>query len=144
MVSALLFLTKQEQDMISTIDSLFGVHEKGLIFRSKRAEVLASNMANADTPGYKARDFDFKSVLNQLDGSQTSLRRTNANHVGFDKSPATINLSYRIPNSASLDGNTVDVNAEQARYAQNALDYQTSVRFLNGKISSYLSALRGE
>ena len=108
--------------MISTIDSLFGVHEKGLIFRSKRAEVLASNMANADTPGYKARDFDFKSVLNQLDGSQTSLRRTNANHVGFDKSPATINLSYRIPNSASLDGNTVDVNAEQARYDQNALD----------------------
>lgn len=130
--------------MISTIDSLFGVHEKGLILRSKRAEVLASNMANADTPGYKARDFDFKSVLSQLGESSSSIKRTHTNHVGFNGTPASLDLAYRLPTSASLDGNTVDVNAEQARYAQNALDYQTSVRFLNGKISSYLSALRGE
>ncbi|MBQ0724264.1 MAG: flagellar basal body rod protein FlgB [Cycloclasticus sp.] len=130
--------------MISTIDSLFGVHEKGLIFRSKRAEVLASNMANADTPGYKARDFDFKSVLSQLGEPASSIKRTHANHVSFNHTPASLDLAYRLPTSASLDGNTVDVNAEQARYAQNALDYQTSVRFLNGKISSYLSALRGE
>jgi flagellar basal-body rod protein FlgB len=130
--------------MATTIDSLFGVHEQALIYRSKRAEVLASNMANADTPGYKARDFDFKAVLKNLDNPAGHIRQTNSKHIAFDKTPASLSLSYRVPLSASLDGNTVDTQVEQASYAQNALDYQTSVRFLNGKISSYLSALRGE
>ena len=130
--------------MATTIDSLFGVHEQALIFRSKRAEVLASNMANADTPGYKARDFDFKSVLNKLNTPAGQVKQTHHLHIAFDKTPATVALAYRTPMSASLDGNTVDTQVEQAKYAQNAMDYQTSLRFLNGKISGYLSALRGE
>ncbi|ORU94559.1 MAG: flagellar basal-body rod protein FlgB [Cycloclasticus sp. symbiont of Bathymodiolus heckerae] len=130
--------------MATTIDTLFGVHEQALIFRSKRAEVLASNMANADTPGYKARDFDFKSLLNNLSTSAGHVNQTHSRHISFDKTPASVALAYRIPISASLDGNTVDTQVEQASYAQNAMDYQTSLRFLNGKISGYLSALRGE
>jgi len=130
--------------MTTTIDSLFGVHEQALIYRSKRAEILASNMANADTPGYKARDFDFKSVLNKVNTPSAHINQTNSQHMGFDKTPATVSLAYRIPTSASLDGNTVDAKVEQAQYAENAMDYQTSLRFVNGKISSYLSALRGE
>jgi len=144
MVHALLFLRKQERHMATTIDSLFGVHEQALIYRSKRAEVLASNMANADTPGYRARDFDFKSILSNLNMSAGHVKQTHSQHIGFDKTPASVALSYRTPNSASLDGNTVDTQVEQAKYAQNAMDYQTSLRFLNGKISGYLSALRGE
>ena len=130
--------------MAISLDSIFGVHEAGLVFRSKRAEVLAANMANADTPGYKARDFDFKSVLQQMQSPSEGLTITRASHIGGGQTPASVDLAYRIPTSASLDGNTVDAQAEQARYAQNALDYQTSVRFINGKISSYLLALKGE
>lgn len=130
--------------MATTIDSLFGVHEQALTYRSKRAEVLASNMANADTPGYKARDFDFKSVLNKLNTPAARVNQTHNKHMGFDKTPAAVSLAYRIPSSASLDGNTVDAKIEQAQYAENAMDYQTSLRFVNGKISSYLSALKGE
>ena len=130
--------------MSFSIDSYFGVHDQALVYRSKRAEVLASNLANADTPGYKARDFDFKSILNQISGSPEQLQQTHSKHIGLDTTPATISLAYRIPSSSSLDGNTVDTQGEQARYAQNAVDYQTSVRFLTGKVSSYLSALRGE
>ena len=130
--------------MATTIDSLFGVHEQALTYRSKRAEVLASNMANADTPGYKARDFDFKSVLNTLSTPSAHVNQTHNKHMGFDKTPAAVSLAYRIPSSASLDGNTVDAKIEQAQYAENAMDYQTSLRFVNGKISSYLSALKGE
>ncbi|MBL4743368.1 MAG: flagellar basal body rod protein FlgB [Cycloclasticus sp.] len=130
--------------MATTIDSLFGVHEQALIYRSKRAEVLASNMANADTPGYKARDFDFKSILNNLNTPAGHINQTHSQHIAFDKTPGSVSLAYRNPISASLDGNTVDTQVEQAKYAQNAMDYQTSLRFLNGKISGYLSALRGE
>ena len=129
--------------MATAISTLFGIHEHALKYRAQRAEVLASNMANADTPGYKARDFDFKSVLKQMDTGAGQLVTTHTNHIAVNSSSA-VNLAYRIPTSASLDGNTVDVQAEQARYGKNALDYQTSIRFLNGKISGYLSALRGE
>tara|TARA_R110002095_G_scaffold119391_4_gene103953 strand:+ start:1169 stop:1561 length:393 start_codon:yes stop_codon:yes gene_type:complete len=130
--------------MATSIDSLFGVHEQGLIFRSKRAEVLASNMANSDTPGYKARDFDFKSILSNLNTPAEHIKQTHEQHIAFDKTPASVSLAYRIPTSASLDGNTVDMQVEQAKYAENAMDYQASLRFLNGKITGYLSALRGE
>jgi len=130
--------------MATTIDSLLGVHEQALIYRSKRAEVLASNMANADTPGYKARDFDFKSVLHNLNTPAGHVKQTNSKHIALDKTPASVSLAYRIPISASLDGNTVDTQVEQANYAQNAMDYQASLRFVNGKISGYLSALRGD
>jgi len=131
--------------MALSLNSIFGVHSSALIYQSKRAEVLASNMANADTPGYKARDFNFKAALSQLEGNNTSrLNVTHSNHIGSLSTPAALELAYRIPTSASLDGNTVDSQAEQARYAQNALNYQASVRFVNGKISSYLSALKGE
>ncbi|PCI19808.1 MAG: flagellar basal body rod protein FlgB [Piscirickettsiaceae bacterium] len=130
--------------MATTINTLFGIHEKALIYRSQRAEVLAANMANADTPGYKARDFDFKSVLRQMGASNSGLNVTNKKHIAINSSPSSVSLAYRIPTSASLDGNTVDAQSEQARYGQNALDYQTSIRFLNGKITGYLSALRGD
>ncbi|PCI66161.1 MAG: flagellar basal body rod protein FlgB [Piscirickettsiaceae bacterium] len=130
--------------MATAISTLFGIHEHALKYRAQRAEVLASNMANADTPGYKARDFDFKSVLKQMDTGAGQLVTTHTNHIAVNSSSSAVNLAYRIPTSASLDGNTVDVQAEQARYGKNALDYQTSIRFLNGKISGYLSAIRGD
>jgi len=73
--------------MATTINSLLGVHEQALIYRSKRAEVLASNMANADTPGYKARDFDFKAVLSRLNTPEAHVKTTHSKHLGFDKTP---------------------------------------------------------
>lgn len=130
--------------MPTSINNIFGIHEQALVVRAKRAEVLAANIANADTPGYKARDIEFKTVMQQVQQPAATLKVTHSQHIGNQTGGVHAALAYRIPSQPSLDGNTVEVQAEQARFAQNALDYQASVQFVNGKISSYLSALRGE
>lgn len=127
-----------------SIDNLFGIHEQALTVRAKRAELLAANIANADTPGYKARDIDFASVMRQVQQSAATLKVTQARHIPTTGGATGAAIAYRIPTHPSLDGNTVEVQSEQARFAQNAVDYQASLSFLNSKISSYISALRGE
>lgn len=133
--------------MSISFDTALGIHEKALGFRAQRAEVLANNIANADTPHYKARDLDFSAVLaaEQQKGQGFSLERTQARHLeasGFEI--ADPGLRYRIPSHPSLDQNTVDVQVEQASYAQNAIDFQASFTLLNSKFKGLIGALRGE
>jgi flagellar basal-body rod protein FlgB len=133
--------------MSISFDSALGIHEKALGFRAQRAEVLANNLANADTPNFKARDLDFAAVLaEQANKSQrASLNLTNARHIGAEGVSTTDSaVIYRNPLHASIDQNTVDAQLEQANYAKNAVDFQASFTLLNSKFKGLIGALRGE
>ncbi len=131
--------------MASRIDNAFGIHAKALETFGRRAEVLAGNMANADTPGYKARDVDFKSILGGVMKNELPLAKTAGGHLATsDRGLSNGELLYRVPLQPSADGNTVDTQTEQTQFAQNAIRYQASFTFLDGSIKSLLSAIRGE
>jgi flagellar basal-body rod protein FlgB len=126
-------------------DNLFGIHEDALVLRSRRNEVLASNLANADTPGYKARDFDFGAILSREMQPAVRLATTRAGHIGADNGlVASTQMGYRVPQQASLDGNTVEVEREQTEFMENTLRYQASLRFLEGKIQGLKLAIKGQ
>lgn len=132
-----------------TFNSALGIHESALGVREKRAEVLANNLANADTPNFKARDIDFAAVLKgQLSmepDKSTQLTRTDGEHrPGLAAIGEPSALLYRIPTQPSIDGNTVDEHVEQAEYAKNALDFQASFTMLNRQFKGLISALKGE
>jgi flagellar basal-body rod protein FlgB len=135
--------------MSISFDKALGIHEKALGFRAQRAEVLANNIANADTPHYKARDLDFAAVLaeqNEKQGGKTfGLSRTDSQHIAADgiqlADPA---LRFRTPFHPSIDQNSVDMQQEQANYAENAVQFQASFTFLNSKFKGLVGALRGE
>lgn len=126
-----------------------GIHENALSFRAQRAEVLANNIANADTPNYKARDLDFAAVLAEQSEKQSGkpfgLSRTDSQHIAADgiqlADPA---LRYRTPFHPSIDQNSVDMQQEQANYAENAVQFQASFTLLNSKFKGLIGALRGE
>ncbi len=126
----------------------FSIYDDALIVRGKRANVLASNIANADTPNYKARDIDFQSMLRQANNQQTSslsMVNTNLDHIKLNSgSNSSVLLKYCNPLHASLDGNTVDSHVEQSKFSQNAIQYQTSFTFLNSSVKGIIKALRGE
>ena len=130
--------------MAINFDKALGNHAQALVLREKRSEVLASNLANADTPGYQARDLDFKSVLKQTMPSRPVMERTHVGHLVPEQQLLGAQLMYRNPNQASLDGNTVESHVEQAKYAENAVQYQASLRFINGKLSDLMTAVRGQ
>ncbi len=132
--------------MSINFDAALGIHADALRVRSQRAELLASNMANADTPNYKARDIDFQSAMKMaVKGQSTGIETTHSNHInvsgGQFSSPA---MQYRATVQDSLDGNTVDEQIEQAQFMQNSVQYQASLNFLGGKFRGLLSAIRGE
>ncbi len=112
-------------------DTLFGVHGAALEVRAQRMGVLASNIANASTPGFKARDIDFRSALATAENSGGA--------GSLDGS-----LKYRVPLQTSMDGNTVELSSEQTAFAENAVQYQTTLSFLNGRIGQITRALKGE
>lgn len=129
------------------LDKAMGIHETALYVRAKRSAVLSSNLANSDTPDYKARDIDFKDVLRNAAGMQASgtMKMTNSKHIqpgGYDAK--TAELLYRHPLQPSVDNNTVDAQMEKAKFAENAMQYQTTLSFLTGKIKGLTKALRGE
>ena len=127
------------------LDDAFGIHEQALQLRARRAEILAANLANADTPGYKARDFDFKKVLQQEMVQPARMSVTNNRHIQMEGGVvAPAQVAYRVPLQASLDGNTVNPQQEYSAYSSNAIEYQASLQFLNSKIKSLMSALKGE
>ncbi|WP_298809802.1 flagellar basal body rod protein FlgB [uncultured Sphingomonas sp.] len=113
-------------------DSLFGVHGNALEVRAQRMGVLASNIANASTPGFKARDVDWKSAL------------ASASAGGNVDAGITAQTKYRVPSQPSMDGNTVELASEQTAFAENAVQYQTTLSFLNGRIGQITRALKGE
>ena len=126
------------------LDNVFGIHEEALKIRAKRAEVLASNLANADTPGYKARDFDFKAMLRKEAQPPVRLVTTHSAHISDDKGiVASTEMGYRIPQQASLDGNTVEVEREQSEFSENAMRYQASLRFLDSRVKGLKRAIKG-
>jgi flagellar basal-body rod protein FlgB len=110
--------------MASSIDSYLGIHARALALESRRTELLAANIANADTPNYKARDLDFKASLASAAGDAAPL--------------------YRVPTAPSLDGNTVDEQLEQAAFAENSVRYQATLTLLSGKLRALMTAITGQ
>lgn len=123
----------QSGDMALNFDSALGVHAQALQLRSQRTQMLAANLANASTPGYQARDMDFTAAME----SAAAGDRAWPLEWGADG-------LYRVPNHPAQDGNTVEVGVEQALFSQNASDFQTTLTFLNMKISGLQSAIKGE
>ena len=127
-------------------DNIFGIHEQALMLHGQRLGVLATNIANADTPGYKARDIDFSEVLSQTQGeTQLPLEVTHAAHINFSSGELPPGeLKYRNPYQASLDGNTVEMPVEQAAFSENNVRYQASLTFINLKIAEMQLAIAGQ
>ena len=120
------------------------LYENALRFRAHRNEVLASNIANADTPNYKARDLDFGAALKSARGEALDMTRTSELHrEAWGTSRSAGELMYRIPVQPTLDGNTVEADVEQAKFAENAVQYRASLAFLDGSIRTLKYAIKG-
>ena len=123
------------------LDTLFGIHADALKLKARRMEVLSTNIANADTPGYKAKDVDFQEVLSWKLGA--GLKATHAKHwraPGLSENGEV----FTIPYNPAVDGNTVEIGLEQAKFGEAATEYQATLDFLQGRISGYKRALKGE
>ena len=131
------------------LDTYLGVHAAALKLRSQRTEVLAANLANADTPNYQARDIDFRSALAAASGQKDGgvhLATTSARHIpttGVNGTGAA-ELKYRTPLAPALDGNTVDPQLEQAAFAENSVRYQATLTFLSTKFRGLMTAITGQ
>jgi len=160
--------------MALSLDSYLGVHAQALKLEAKRTELLAANLANADTPNYKARDIDFKSALAAAgtgggsggagastgvtgsaagigDGgaSPLALVTTQGAHLGGASAAGGdldlgTSLKYRVPMAPALDGNTVDTQLEQAAFAENSVRYQATLTFLNARLKDLMTAITGQ
>ena len=119
------------------------IHSTALSLRNKKNEIIASNIANAATPNYKARDLDFKSEMSRHLKSG-NLTTTNDKHFSLMRPVSHKGVSYREPLQQSLDGNTVELAVEQMEFSENSIKYSTTLSFLNSKISGLMSAIRGE
>lgn len=136
--------------MIGKLDAALRFHQTALSLRAERQQTLASNIANADTPNYKARDIDFNSALKQAMGggapAHAPLVKTSAAHLG-GAAGATASgapLLYRTTAQGNVDGNTVDMDVERNQFADNALRYEAGVTFANGQIRQLLTAIQGQ
>lgn len=114
------------------MDKIFGIYGDALALRARRLNILASNIANAATPNYKARDIDFdKALVSMIDGG--TLSDSADRHIG-----------YRVPLQPAMDGNTVELSTEQTQFAENAVGYRTTLSFLDGRIGTLRRAMKGE
>jgi flagellar basal-body rod protein FlgB len=141
--------------MLNRLGDTLNFHGDALQLRAERQRVLASNIANADTPNYKAMDFDFKSaLLNATAGSSSNAAagpsRTDARHLSTSTlglpgvAGKQVDMQYRNPNQLSIDGNSVEMDTERASFANNAIRYEASLRFLNGQIKTLTMAIQGQ
>ncbi len=129
---------------MDVLSNALGIHEKALRVRNQRMELLARNIANDDTPHFKARELDFKAVMAEFKPGD-NMNTTHSTHFAFaDEREEDDGLRYRVPFNASLDGNTVELSVEQAKYGKAAADYQATLTFLENRVSSIRKALRGE
>lgn len=136
--------------MIDNSDPLFGAHAQALGLWQRRAEVISSNLANADTPGFLARDLDFRKAMSAatgaMDGDRLAMAATEAGHIGGNPAVAMADadkLAYRVETQPTMDGNTVDTQVEQAQFAGNAIHYQASLSFITGQIHAMRLAITG-
>ncbi|ACR68536.1 flagellar basal body rod protein FlgB [Edwardsiella ictaluri] len=135
--------------MLDKLDAAFRFQQDALNLRAQRQEILAANIANADTPGYQARDIDFASQLSRVlengrpDGSGIALTLTSARHIPAQNvQPPSLDLLFRVPDQPSLDGNTVNMNRERTQFADNSLRYQTDLTVLSGQIKNMMAVLQ--
>lgn len=126
------------------LDSALGISPQVLALRAQKTELLSANIANSDTPGYKARDIDFRAAMQMAMGTQGGMTRTHAAHLNASGTPGSVEPMYRVPTQPSLDGNTVESQREHAEFMDNAMRYQASLNFLDGRISSLRTAIRGQ
>jgi flagellar basal-body rod protein FlgB len=140
--------TVGDKTMASRFDSVLGIHANALPIRELRAKTLASNLANADTPNFKAQDIDFKSALLKIRGDKDdlpspSMKLTNSGHIaGFDSGISTSDyLRFRNPTQPSLDGNTVETHIEKAKFMENGIQHSVTLQFLDDKIKGIKDAL---
>ncbi len=134
--------------MVNKLDEALRFQQTALSLRAARQELLASNIANADTPNYKAKDVDFASALQNALGGQAAgltVARTAPAHLEGSAGTSVLGspVMFRKPVQPSADGNTVDMDVERAQFADNALRYEASVKFVSEKLKSILAALQG-
>jgi flagellar basal-body rod protein FlgB len=136
--------------MLDKLTSSLDFQGKALSLRSERQRLIASNIANADTPGYVARDMDFASALRQATGQMQgtpALKASQPGHIGGAGSTAAAvegNLTYASASQTNLDRNTVDMDRERATFADNAVHYEATLRFINGNVRTMLDAIKGQ
>lgn len=140
--------------ILNKLDTALGFHQDALRLRAKRQEVIASNIANADTPNYKARDIDFKAAMQQASqlasGSGLSTVKTSEQHMNGVTTAGNTNIAgpgeplFRPIIQGSVDGNTVDMDVERNAFADNAIRYEASLLMLNGQIKKMLTAIQGQ
>lgn len=114
------------------IDRQLGIHPEALRLRAQRLDIIASNIANAATPGFKARDLDFRAAL-----AGAAAAATTGTNSAIDA------IRYRVPVQTSLDGNTVELSTEQTAFTENAVDYRATLSFLTGRIETLMAAIKG-
>lgn len=127
-------------------NNALGIHPNAMLLRAERAEVLANNLANSDTPGFKARDMNFQQVLAGETERHSNLQMsaTREGHLQGSGNSGDYELMYRNPSQPSIDGNTVDTQIEQTLFTKNSMNYNASYEFLSGKFKGLKGALRGE
>jgi flagellar basal-body rod protein FlgB len=134
--------------MINRLTDKLDFHGQALSLRSERQRLIASNIANADTPGYVARDMNFAQALREATGtirSAATLATSQPGHIaGSAAARAETNLLYANPSQTNLDRNTVDMDRERANFADNAVKYEATLRFINGDVRTMLDAIRGQ
>lgn len=135
--------------MSNPISSYLGLQADALPLREQRMKLIASNLANADTPGYQARDLDFNAALANAarvrEAGPPAARETQSNHIPLPGDDGLQPFALaRIAAQASLDGNTVDPDAERAAYGRAALEYRASLSFLESKVRTLLTAITGQ
>ena len=135
------------QPMINRLTDTLNFQTEALVLRSERQRLIASNIANADTPGYVARDMDFASALRQATGEGTTAGRPMATAAGHIERAAGVSggaeLRYATPSQTNLDRNTVDMDRERASFVDNSVKYEATLRFINGGVRTMLDAIRG-
>ena len=134
--------------MVGKLDTFFKFHETALSVRGQRQQLLASNIVNADTPNYKAKDIDFSSALSHALGQNpnqtpTALNKTAGKHLDMPGSVAGVAAQYRPTVQGSVDGNTVDMDVERNQFTDNALRYEASLTMINMQIKGLLSVIQG-
>ena len=129
---------------MTAIDKALGISPQVLALRAQRMNLLSSNIANADTPGYKARDIDFAAALEQATASQGVMKQTHSAHIQLSGSAAQPDALYRVPAEVAADGNSVDPTLEHSTFMDNALRYQASLQLLDSRIKGIKNAIKGD
>ena len=128
---------------MTKLDDLFRFSQTALNVHAHRQQLIASNIANADTPGFKARDIDFAATLKQAEAAHAKPRMPPLRAAGVESSPLGAELLYRSVVQRSVDGNTVDLDVERAQFAENAVRYEAQLMFISGQMKSMLAAIQG-